>query len=113
MNRRKHKYNAKSTTIDGIKFPSLREANRYRELKLLERAGEISNLELQPRFELHPKFKNKDNGNIRAIHYVADFRYIEGDQTIIEDSKGVQTPEFKIKRKLFLFKYPDLTLRIT
>ena len=92
-------------------FDSAKEAQRYRELKLLERAGEISNLELQPRFLLQESFKK--NGKIyRKIEYIADFKYIEKDKTIIEDVKGLQTDVFKIKHKLFEKKYPELELKI-
>lgn len=106
---RKHKYNAKPTIVDGIRFASKREAQRYGELKLLEKAGVIFGLKLQPRFVLQEK-----NGKDRAIVYVADFRYIErvGGPVIIEDVKGVQTQAFKIKAKLFRRKFPMYILRI-
>ena len=105
------KYKNKKTQIDMYIFDSTKEAKRYRELKLLEMAGEISNLELQPRFLLQESFKK--NGKIyRKIEYVADFKYIENGKTIVEDVKGLQTDVFKIKHKLFEKKYPDLELRI-
>ena len=92
-------------------FDSAKEAQRYRELKLLEKAKQISNLELQPRFLLQDSFR-KNGKTYRKIEYVADFKYIENDKTIVEDVKGLQTDVFKIKHKLFEKKYPELELRI-
>ena len=105
------KYKNKKTQIDMYIFDSTKEAKRYRELKLLEMAGEISNLELQPRFLLQESFK-KNGKTYRKIEYVADFKYIEKGKTKVEDAKGLQTDVFKIKHKLFEKKYPDLELRI-
>ena len=105
------KYRNKKTQVDMYVFDSAKEAQRYRELKLLERAGEISNLELQPRFLLQESFK-KNGKTYRKIDYVADFKYIEKGKTKVEDVKGLQTDVFKIKHKLFEEKYPDLELRI-
>lgn len=94
------KYNAKRTTVDGITFASQKEARRYQELKLLERAGKIHSLELQRRYPL------KVEGELICT-YVADFVYGESDGTtiksavrIVEDTKGFQTREYKIKKKL-------------
>lgn len=108
---RYNKYRNKRTTINGITFASKGEANRYQELKLLERAGEISNLKLQPKFELQPKFR-KNGKTHRAINYIADFQYVENGQTVVEDFKGFETKEFLIKKKLFEYKYDDLELKI-
>ena len=106
-----NKYYNKKIIIDGHEFPSKKEGNRYLELKLLQRAGEISNLELQPKFILQEKFKKKGK-TYREISYIADFKYIEKGQVIVEDVKGKETEVFKIKHKLFEYKYPDLELRI-
>ena len=105
------KYNNKKTQIDMYVFDSVAEAKRYKELKLLERAGEISNLELQPRFILQDSFK-KNGRTYRKIEYVADFKYIEKGKIIVEDVKGIQTDVFKIKHKLFEKIYPELELKI-
>ena len=105
------KYNNKKTQIDMYVFDSVKEAKRYKELKLLERAGEISNLELQPRFLLQDSFK-KNGRTYRKIEYVADFKYIEKGKIIVEDVKGLQTDVFKIKHKLFEKIYPELELKI-
>lgn len=106
------KYNNKKTVVDNIKFDSKAEANRYIELKLLEKSGKISDLELQPKFELQEKYINNKGEKIRAIIYKADFCYLEGNKIIVEDVKGVETKEFKIKRKLFENKYRDIDFRI-
>ena len=109
-----NKYHNKKTIIDNITFDSKREAQRYCELKLLQRAGEISHLELQPEFVLLETFK-KNGKTHRGIKYIADFMYCDtakGGAVVVEDVKGVETKEFKIKRKLFESKYPDLSLTI-
>jgi hypothetical protein len=100
------KYKNKKTIIDGIKFASKGEASRYQELKLLEKAGVIQNLELQPSYELQPKFKYNGKAE-RAITYKADFRYIENNTIVVEDVKGFETKDFLIKRKMFLRNYGD------
>jgi len=108
------KYRAKKTVVDGITFDSKAEAKRYRELKLLERAGEITHLELQPKFVLQPKFE-KNGVKYRTITYAADFMYCDfasGGQVVVEDVKGMRTQQFELRRKLFEAKYPDLTLKI-
>lgn len=100
----KRKYGNRKVTLDGHTFDSKLEAGRYIELKLLERAGLISGLELQPRFELIPKQRRADGRAERACEYVADFRYTDAStgQEVIEDAKGVRTADYVIKRKLLL-----------
>ncbi len=107
-----HKYNAKAVTLDGERFDSTGESRRWRELKLLERAKKIRNLERQVAYELQPKYKRGEK-TIRAIKYEADFRYEENGRLVVEDFKGMETPVFKLKAKLFGFIYPDIELRIT
>jgi hypothetical protein len=103
------KYKAKKTTVDGITFDSKAEAKRYQELKLIERAGQIKNLSLQPRFMLQGGFKNIHTGKKeRAIEYVADFQYEDNNVIIVEDCKGFKTSDYKIKRKLFIYQYQDI-----
>lgn len=93
---RKYKYNNQKTVVNGILFDSKREANRYCELLLLMRAGEITNLQRQVRYTLIPKQDGE-----RACEYVADFVYTDkAGHTIVEDVKGVRTDVYKIKRKL-------------
>lgn len=98
------KYRNKQTIIDNIKFDSIKEANRYTYLKLLERSGQIKDLQLQVKYELQPSFK-LNNKTIRAITYIADFTYYENDNLIVEDVKGFRTKEYKLKKKLFAYKY--------
>ena len=103
------KYNSKKTIVDGITFDSRKEAGRYSELKLLEKAGEIKNLQLQPRFTLQESFKYQGKAE-RKIEYIADFQYEEKDgQIIVEDVKSeiTKTPLYRVKRKLFLKKYGE------
>jgi hypothetical protein len=86
------------TIVDGITFASKKEAKRYTELKLLERAGEISRLELQPRYDI------TING-VKICTYVADFRYFSKAKLVVEDCKGYLTPVYRIKRKLVMALY--------
>lgn len=106
-----NKYRNKKVIVDDYIFDSIQESRRYKELKLLLKAGEIKELELQPRFLLQESFK-KNGKTYRKIEYVADFKYIEKGKTIVEDVKGLQTEVFKLKHKLFEKKYPELELRI-
>ena len=106
-----NKYRNKKVIVDEYIFDSIQESRRYKELKLLLKAGEISDLELQPRFLLQDSFK-KNGRTFRKIEYVADFKYIENGKTIVEDVKGMQTDVFKLKHKIFEKVYPDLELRI-
>lgn len=95
--KKRPKYRNRRTVVDGISFASAKEARRYGELKLLERAGEIENLTLQPRFRLEVNGKH-------VTTYVADFLYgLKGDASslIVEDAKGFKTDAYKIKAKLF------------
>ena len=107
------KYRSKKTEVDGILFDSKIESKHYLKLKELEKQGKIKDLELQPCFELQPKFK-KNGKTYRKIEYKADFRYfdIELDKIVIEDVKGLETSEFKLKHKMFEYKYPELELEI-
>lgn len=93
---KRSKYGAIKTEVDGIKFDSKHEASRYKELRLLEQAGEIANLRLQVPYILFPK-----NEHGRALKYIADFVY--NDDTgalVVEDAKGHSTDVYKIKRRL-------------
>lgn len=107
--RRRHKYGAKPTAVDGIRFASMKEAKRYGELKLLEKAGEIHELHLQPAFDLWTSagkaWTQKPVGQYRA-----DFAYCEcraavhngccdDGKQVVEDVKGFKTPLYKWKKK--------------
>lgn len=101
------KYGAKKTQVDGITFDSRAEAARFVELKALERAGQIVNLELQPTYELAPSVKYRGAARAKpALRYQADFRYVDHlGNTIVEDVKGFATEAFQIKRHLMLSKF--------
>jgi hypothetical protein len=105
------KYRNKKVQIDMYVFDSIAESKRYKELVLLQRAKHIKDLQLQPKFLLQESFK-KNGKTYRKIEYIADFMYEEKGKVIIEDVKGMETKEFKIKRKLFEYKYPELELKI-
>lgn len=121
MGKLKNKYNNKKVIVDGIEFDSKKEAKRYQELKTLERAGHITDLKRQVKYVLIPAqyepsdevyVKGKDKGKPkkgrlieRECAYYADFVYCCNGETIVEDTKGVRTAEYIIKRKLMLFIY--------
>ena len=95
------KYNNTKIRVDGRLFDSKSEAARWQELCLLERAGEITELERQVEYELIPKQKGE-----RAVKYIADFRYVDHEgKTVVEDTKGVKTPVYILKRKLLLWAH--------
>jgi hypothetical protein len=106
------KYHSRKAIVDGIKFDSLKEAKRYNELKILEKANEITELRLQVKFELQPSFK-KEGKTYRKIEYIADFTYYDNklNKYIVEDTKGYKTEVYKLKKKLFEYKYPHLTIK--
>ena len=94
------KYKAKKTKVDDITFDSKKEANRYNELKLLEKTGAISNLKRQVPYVLIEKSKYG-----RTIRYLADFVYTEKGETVVEDCKGVRTPVYRLKKRLMAEKF--------
>lgn len=106
-----NKYGNKKVKIDGMLFDSQLEANRYFQLKLLEKAKEIKDLRRQVTFELQPKYK-KGNKYILPINYIADFVYydVKKKKTIVEDTKGFKTEVYKIKKKMFEYLYYDLEI---
>lgn len=105
----KNKYRNTKTEVDGIKFDSLKEARRWKTLRLLEETGEIVGLQRQVKFVLIPSQKDPETGKVieREASYVADFVYVDRftDQTIVEDAKGYKTPEYILKRKMMLWRY--------
>ena len=116
-----NKYNAKKVSVDGIEFDSKKEARRYQELLLLQKAGEIYMLERQKVYELLPAQREPDTvgkrGGVikgklleRAVEYVADFVYTDKNgKTVVEDVKGFREggayAVFVLKRKLMLYRY--------
>lgn len=112
----RNKYNAKKCVINGEVFDSKKEAHRWQELKILEKAGEIQNLRRQVKFVLIPAQKDttvttKKNGTpkltLRVVErecsYIADFVYDENGMMVVEDCKGVRTEAYKLKKKMMLF----------
>ena len=114
---RRSKYNARRTVVDGIAFHSAKEAKRYGELKLLEKAGEIRNFRRQPVYDLDApaKYDGEDN---TIGQYIADFVYEEREtwlrgqsyeteswKVVIEDVKGFKTPLYRWKKKHFEAQY--------
>lgn len=120
-NRSRAKYGNKKVVVDGIIFDSKKESQRYTELKLLEKAGKITGLERQREFvlipaqrettnEIYTKGPNKGKfkpGKLveRKCSYIADFVYWDGYNLVVEDTKGMRTKDYIIKRKLMLYKF--------
>lgn len=102
-----NKFHAKKTEIDGIVFDSKHEAERYMELKLLERGRAISDLTLQPSFVLQEGYTSPSGKKVRPITYIADFMYTEGGKTVVEDAKSpaTKTQVYRLKKKIFEYKY--------
>lgn len=95
------KYNNTKKTVDGITFDSILEARRYTVLKSRLEAGTISDLRLQPHYTIMDGYKDLSGTYIRPVQYIADFSYINADgKRIVEDTKGVRTEAYVIKRKL-------------
>ena len=112
------KYNSEKITVDGETFHSKKESRRWKELLLLENAGKIHDLRRQVPFVLIPaqyetyqRCSEKTGKRLKDVHrciehkcvYVADFVYYIGDEIIVEDTKGVRTADYIIKRKLMLY----------
>lgn len=105
------KYHSLQTVSFGRRFDSKKEANRYRELTFLLQAGEITNIECQVPYLLQEKFR-KNGKAIREINYIADFVVTYKDGHIeVEDVKGVKTEVYRLKKKLFEKRYPELTIK--
>jgi len=109
---RRRKYGNKTMLVDNVLFHSQKEAARYAELKLLVAAGTIIGLELQPVFELQSKFTDAWGKTWQPIRYVGDFSYMEGGTLVVEDTKGFITKDFRLKEKLFRFKFRSIDLRL-
>lgn len=97
------KYGNRKIIRDGIEFDSVKECQRYCELKLMQRAGLISDLQTQVSFELIPSQRIDGKVIERPVTYIADFVYQQDGVQVVEDTKGYKTPEYIIKRKLMLY----------
>ena len=96
------KYGSRKITVDGVTFDSRKEYLRFCELSLLEKAGMVTDLKRQVRFELIPSQWIDGKMVERPVHYVADFVYQENGQTVVEDTKGFKTKDYILKRKMML-----------
>ena len=112
--RAKSKYHNRNITRDGVTFDSRKEFRRYEELQLLQQAGEIANLRRQVKFVLIPTQREPSQigtrGGVkkgklleRECAYIADFVYTENGKIVVEDTKGLRTKDYIIKRKLMLY----------
>lgn len=115
-NHNRSKYGSKKVEYNGMVFDSKRECRRYKELEIIQQLGLISELRRQVKFVLIPAQREPDTigkrgGKIkgelieREVSYIADFVYIENDKTVVEDAKGMRTPEYILKRKMMLYFY--------
>jgi len=95
--KRANKYNAKKVVIEGHTFDSQKEGRRYNELRLLERAGEIRNLELKPVFPIVINGKKVKMKNGRVAKYTADFSYFEGEERVVEEVKGFRVRDYPLR----------------
>lgn len=101
------KFNARGCRVDGHWFDSQAEAARYAELRLAEHIGQIRDLRIHPKYAILPQFVAASGERVRTIWYEADFSYIENEKAVVEDVKGVRTALFKLKRALFLQRFPE------
>lgn len=108
-----NKYGAIKTVVNGERFDSRKEACRWKELQLLERAGKISGLRRQVRYKLLDAVID-DGGKkvLGAASYVADFVYEQDGETVVEDAKGFKTEAYKLKRKLMWDKHGILVQEV-
>lgn len=105
------KYGNKITEVDGIAFDSTKEADYYANLKWLQCTGAVKSIELQPEFVLQPAYEIAGK-RIRPIIYRADFKVTEADGHIYYvDTKGMRTQVYLLKKKMLLYKYPDIDFR--
>lgn len=108
------KYNAKPVEIDGHRFASTKEAKRYTELKLLQKAGVISHLEIQPVFKLIINGSSLSYDSGRKAKYIADFAYFDAEKgkRVVEDVKSpaTKTPLYKLKKALVQAIYPAVQI---
>lgn len=100
--RKPRKYHNEKVAVSGITFDSKKEADRYCELLLLQRAGRISELQRQVKFKLLPTQRGEQRTE-RPVTYIADFVYTQDGRVVVEDVKGMKTREYVIKRKLMKY----------
>ena len=111
------KYKNKKTVVNGITFDSQKEAERFRQLLVMQQAGEIIGLRLQPEFTLQEAFTTPRGERVRAIKYRADFAYNRivkvGSEVrlepVVEDVKGYRTKDYELKKKFLAGKGIEVT----
>ena len=108
---KKNKYKNEITYYKDIRFSSKKEMQRYKDLELLESTHYICGLELQKKFLLQEGYINAEGKKRRPVYYIADFYYYDyiDNKWVVEDVKGVRTDVYKLKKKLFEYKY-NLTI---
>lgn len=105
------KYGNKITEVNGIAFDSKKEAAYYEDLLWLQRTGAVKSIELQPEFVLQPSYERKGK-KVRPIIYRADFKVTEASGHVYYvDTKGMRTQVYLIKKKMLLYRYPDIDFR--
>jgi len=97
--------------VNGYLFDSKKEASRYRELLIMEKAGLIRNLRLQVKYQLTPTM-HFGKETLRSSYYVADFVYDEDGQEVVEDVKGMRTPLYILKKKVLAYRYGVLVREV-
>ena len=108
------KYHTQKTVVDGITFASRLESERFQQLRLLEKAGEISHLKLQVEFQISQGWIDPETGEkVRSHFYVADFMYVDKNEqiVIVEDTKGMETDTFRLKWDIVKSMYPQYEFR--
>lgn len=104
--KKKHKYGAVKTTVGDLTFPTKKEARHYTILMQMKRAGLIKSFEMQTTYEIFPGYRNTKGEKVQAITYISDFDITTLDgEVYVCDSKGMETAVFRIKKKLFGYKY--------
>lgn len=96
----KVKYRNQPTTVNGIKFDSKKEAERYMVLMSELKSGAITDLRLQEEFTIQPAYTTTEGARVRAIRYFADFTYMRNGVKVVEDVKGIRTRVYAMKKKL-------------
>lgn len=108
------KYRSRKTVVNGISFASKLEAERYQQLRMLQRSGDIRDLVLQPEFQIFRGYVDPETGTkVKSRYYVADFQYVdvEAHKVIVEDTKGIETDVFRLKWDYVRSEYPQFEFR--
>lgn len=109
----RNKFNNTKTVYNGIKYDSKREAAKAAELDMLKQGGEVLEWLPHPKYIILPRWRDKGGKVARASYYIPDFwvKYSDGSEVVI-DIKGFQTPEFKLKAKMWRYRYRETNLEL-